>query len=517
VTVEYTVTADAAVCAHLAAAGVDLRCRTWDDPPAIEQPGQLLVGHTGSYPDAGVIAWCATVSPAAAYERGLDPIGGGVPAPMTLTLAGLIQQALAGEGPATDHLLILHPDGRTERIRLLPRPLPREPPGTTVAVTDGLTAAISAAERAVDPVVGIIEAVGEEASTPLPYYLAQLSAHPMSHAGDRGRLAAGVDPDWDRAYMRALGEALERYAASVYDPDALQEAPPEAITPAVSLDALVRPSDAMPGVLPWVRGLDLQTRRPTAVPAGLVYHPPPGPPLRPPITTGLALARSRKAAIHSGLLEVLERDAVMRMWYGEAAVHRVTVESATMQALTARLRAADLSVACWATPTDVGVPVCVAAVHRTTDYPYCAFGSAAAVEPHDAAMHAVTEATQNWMELDAMGPEASADTYEGVARYAADPRPAFEFLPGSATAAPLEAVLAVAPDDLDPLVDRLAQEELTAVAVSVTTGDLRALGFEAVRVVIPAAQPLFVRDPYFGDRVSSDAAAIHARRPHPFP
>ena len=516
-TTEYTVIADAAVCTHLTGADSDPRCLRWDDPPDIERPGQLLVGRTDSYPDAGVIAYCATIPPAAAYERGLDPIRSGAPAPMALTLAGLTRQALAADGPTTDHLLILTPDGQTERVGLLPRPLPRDPAATEVAVGDDLAAAIAAAERAIDPVVGIIESVGEEASVPLPYYLARLTTHPMSHAGERGRLAAGVDLDWDRAYMRALGEALERYAASVYNTDALQAAPPDAMTNAMPLDALVRPAGGTPDLLPWVSGLDLHTRSPTAVPAGLVYHPPPGPPLRPAITTGLALARTRKAAIHRGLLEVIERDAVMRVWYGTAPVHRVTVETGPMQTLTARLRAADLSVACWGCPTDEGVPVCIAAVHRTTGYPYCAFGTAAAVEPREAATHAVIEATQNWMELEAMGREASAETYEGVARYAEDPSPAFAFLPGSDAALPVDELLGAAPDAPEPLIEHLAHHGLMAVAVSVTTGDLRALGFEAVRVVIPAAQPLFVRDPYFGDRVSTDAAAIHDRRPHPFP
>ncbi|MDR9444726.1 MAG: YcaO-like family protein [Haloquadratum sp.] len=514
---ELSVTAAPDICALLAAADVGLPCHTWDDQPPIEHPGQLLVGRSPSAPDAGAIACCPTVPPAVAYERGLEPVGEGAPASMRPALAGLARLVLAADDPLTDRLLILHPDGRTEASRLLPRPLPRDPPGPTAVVTEGLEAAITAAEVAVDATVGIIEAVGEEASTPLPYYLARVSTHPMSHAHEQGLMAAGVDLNWDRAYMRALGEALERYAASVYDVDALQTAPPETITPALSLEALARPDEPLPASLPWVTGLDLHTRSATAVPAGLVYHPPPGPQLRPPITTGLALARSRERAIHGGLLEVIERDAIMCAWYGEAPVHRVTVGSEAMQTLSTRLRAADLTVTCWATPTAVGVPVCIAAVHRAAGYPRCAFGSAAAVEPEAAARHAVIEATQNWMEIDAMGAETTAETYDGVARYASDPAPAFDALPGPGGAVAIESVLTPGPTTLDPLIDALADEGLAAVAVSVTTGDLRAMGFEAVRALIPAAQPLFVREPYFGDRVGSDAHAVHTRRPHPFP
>jgi Uncharacterized conserved protein len=512
-----SVTADDAVCAHLDVAEIDVRCTGWDGQPPTDRPTQALVGRSESFPAAGVIAWCPSVSPAAVYDRGLDPIGPDAPPSMALTLAGLITQLLAADGTPTDHLLVINADGHTDRIPVYPPPLPRDAPVTAGVVGDDLGAAIDAAETAVDPHVGLIAAVSEEASSPLPYYLAQLAAHPAAHADQQGRLAAGVGLEWDRAYMRALGEALERYAASIYDPHALEQAPPGAIEPAVSLSQVVRPSSAIPPSLPWVSGLDLLTRAAIAVPAGLVYHPPPGPTVRPPITTGLALARSRPSAIYKGLLEVLERDALMRMWYGDAPAHRVTLATDQIDAVRARLRAVELTVACWALPTDLGVPVCVAAVHRSSGYPHCAFGSAAAATPTAAAEHAVIEATQNWMELDAMGPEKTAATYDGVAQYAAAPEAAFDALPGPDEAVGLESIIAPGPADLESLIEQIAAHELDAVAVSVTTADLRVLGFEVVRAIIPTAQPLFLGEPYFGDRVSADASAIHTRRPHPFP
>lgn len=511
------ITADVAVCAHLDGAEIDVCCEGWADQPPTDQPTQVLVGRSDSFPAAGVIAWCPTVPPAAAYARGLEPIGSDAPTAMALTLAGLVTQLLQTDGTPTDHLLVVNHDGHTERIPVSPPPIPRDTPVSVGVVGDDLGAAIDAAETVVDPHVGLIAAVSEEASSPLPYYLAQLAAHPAAHAEHHGRLAAGVGLEWDRAYMRALGEALERYAASIYDPHTFEQAPPGAIDPAVSLSGVVRPSTAAPQTLPWVSGLDLLTQQAIAVPAGLVYHPPPGPTVRPPITTGLALARSRPSAIYKGLLEVLERDALMRMWYGDAPVRRVVLETDVFDAVCARLRVADLTVACWALRTDLGVPVCVAAVHRTSGFPHCAFGSAAAASPTAAAEHAVIEATQNWMELDAMGPQKTADMYDGVAEYATAPGAAFEALPGPEEAVDLEAVLTPGPADLESLIDEIAADGLDAVAVSVTTADLRAVGFEVVRAIIPAAQPLFLGEPYFGDRVSPDAHAIHTRRPHPFP
>jgi ribosomal protein S12 methylthiotransferase accessory factor len=41
---------------------------------------------------------------------------------------------------------------------------------------------------------------------------------------------------------------------------------------------------------------------------------------------------------------------------------------------------------------------------------------------------------------------------------------------------------------------------LEAYAASVTSRDVERLGFTAVRVLSPSAQPLFVDEPVFGDR-----------------
>jgi ribosomal protein S12 methylthiotransferase accessory factor len=51
---------------------------------------------------------------------------------------------------------------------------------------------------------------------------------------------------------------------------------------------------------------------------------------------------------------------------------------------------------------------------------------------------------------------------------------------------------------------------------------VRELGFRAVRVLVPSAQPLFFDDPYFGDRARSvpdelGFAAELDREHHPFP
>ena len=75
--------------------------------------------------------------------------------------------------------------------------------------------ALDRAERALDPRVGLVHEAGEAESFPVPYYLAQLAATTgFSDAAVPGH-AAGVAADWNPAFLKALGEALERYAAAV--------------------------------------------------------------------------------------------------------------------------------------------------------------------------------------------------------------------------------------------------------------------------------------------------------------
>jgi ribosomal protein S12 methylthiotransferase accessory factor len=77
-------------------------------------------------------------------------------------------------------------------------------------------------------------------------------------------------------------------------------------------------------------------------------------------------------------------------------------------------------------------------------------------------------------------------------------------------------------EELDALLDRVAEAGLDAYAARVTTRDAAALGFEVVRTLVPSAQPLFVGEPYFGERARSVPRELGFeprldRARHPFP
>ncbi|MFB6194950.1 MAG: YcaO-like family protein [Haloplanus sp.] len=422
--------------------------------------------------------------------------------------------------------------GAERQVFAVPRPNDRDRTLRRTHRDVTLDDAVSRAERAVDDRVGLLTRVGERESFPAPYYLAATADTTVYSDARAASFAAGVDDDWDRAFVKALGEGLERYCAGVYRHEEFTDASPaareRAETTAVSPAAFVHPDDRSvdpADPIPWVPGEDLASGDAVTLPAELVHYPAPGDPIRPAITTGLGLGNAGVEALLSGLYEVIERDAAMLAWYSTYEPLGLSVQDPGFAALVDRARAERLTVTPMLVTADVDVPVVAVAVHREGDWPRFAVGSGADLDAAAAARSALAEALQNWMELRAMGPEQAADEEGAIGRYADFPAEARSFVAvdGEVPAA------SVGPDtvpsgvaELDAIVSRAADAGLSVYAARLTTPDVADLGFEAVRVLIPAAQPLFVGDPFFGDRATTVPAALGYeprldRAFHPYP
>lgn len=382
-----------------------------------------------------------------------------------------------------------------------------------------LDESLSLAEGAFDERVGPITSVGEAESFPVPYYLASLAATPFSDA-EAPDHAAGVGMSWDPAFMKALGEGLERYSAAVYSTDRLFVDPDRR----VPADAFVAPEP--PGeVAYWYPAEHLDTGDRTAIPSELVVFPPPETRIRPAITTGLGLGNGTVEALCSGLYEVIERDAAMLSWYSTDDPMALAVEDEGYRTLAARAGSEGLSATALLLTQDVDVPVVAVCVHREGEWPRFAAGSAADLDPAAAARGALEEALQNWLELRRMGRTQAEDESGAIGDYAAFPEAARAFVDAETTI-PAESVgPAERPSgkaELTALVDRVSAAGLDAYGARLTPRDVEMLGFEAVRVVVPSAQPLFTGDAYFGDRARRVPAELgfepQLDRPyHPYP
>jgi ribosomal protein S12 methylthiotransferase accessory factor len=385
-----------------------------------------------------------------------------------------------------------------------------------------LDEALSAAEAAFDARLGPITEVGEVESFPVPYYMATVASVPFADV-DPPDHAAGVAADWDPAFMKALGEALERYSAAVYRTSALETNPADPVDPA----RFVQPGDPVEAaaVEAWHPGERLDTGDPVDLPAEVVVFPPPERRIRPAFTTGLGLGNGGVDAILSGLYEVIERDAAMLAWYSTYEPVGLAVDDDGFGTLAGRARSEDLAVTALSLTQDVDVPVTAACVHRDGEWPRFAAGMAASLDPTAAARNALEEALQNWIELRRMGPDRAADESGAIGRYAEFPAAAREFVDPSTTVP----AATVGPDSvpegraaLSAVVDRLVAADLEAYGARLTPRDVEGLGFEAVRAVVPSAQPLFTDDAYFGERARTVPGTFGYeprldRDHHPFP
>ena len=385
---------------------------------------------------------------------------------------------------------------------------------------------LARAEVGLDDRLGVVGEVGETESFPAPYYLATVSNTERFSDVTAARKAAGVASDWDTAFMKALGESYERYAAGTYRAGWLTEGPADSVERAVTPDTFVRPDSwGDPGGLQWVPAEQLGSGERRHLPAETVLYPPPSRSVRPPVTTGLGLGNSESEALQSGLYEVVERDAAMLSWYSTYDPLEIVVpEADPYDTLRGRARSEGLSVTALLLTQDVDVPV-VAVVLERDEWPELAVGSDAGLDAADAATGALEEALQNWMELRGMGPEEASDADGAIGHYAGRPDAA-ESLTRADTRVPLsnlgpESV----PDgdgELSMLVDRVTDAGLAPYASRLTTRDIGRMGFEAVRVVCPTAQPLFFDDAFFGERAQAvpEEMGFEARPDrahHPFP
>jgi ribosomal protein S12 methylthiotransferase accessory factor len=390
--------------------------------------------------------------------------------------------------------------------------------------------ALAAAERGLDDRVGLVAEVGEAESYPAPYYLARTCDTSAFAASSAPAQSAGVDADWNAAFMKALGEGLERYSAGVYDASDFETAPPGVVDDGVTPADVVRRGDA-PTVDPedpirWVPGVDLATGDGTYLAAELVQFPPPVERYAAAITTGLGLGSSGADALAAGLTEVVERDATMLAWYSSFSPLELRVDADRYRTLTRRARSEGLETTALLVTQDVDVPVVAVAVHREDgEWPRFAVGSDAALDPEAAATDALAEALQNWMELRSMGRSAASAEDGAIGAFADYPRAAGAFLDADG---PVPAG-SVGPDAIpdgtarvDALVDAVTDAGLTPYAARVTTRDVDAIGFEAVRVLLPGAQPLFTDDSVFGERARDVPESLGFeprldRRHHPYP
>nr|WP_232792355.1 TOMM precursor leader peptide-binding protein [Actinacidiphila yeochonensis] len=161
-------------------------------------------------------------------------------------------------------------------------------------------------------------------------------------------------------------------------------------------DPMVSPFDpARP--LPWVRGHSLREGRPVLVPARLVHYGA-GTPADDFVfecSNGCAIGSCPEEAVLFGLLELVERDAFLLGWYGDAplpAIDLASCGSPELRAMTDRAALCGYDVHVFDNRVDLPVPVATGlAVRRDGGPGTFAFAAGAALDPMAAVESAVAE------------------------------------------------------------------------------------------------------------------------------
>jgi ribosomal protein S12 methylthiotransferase accessory factor len=432
-------------------------------------------------------------------------------------------------------------------------------------------AALPRLRKFVSPFTGIVHSIDETLGAPDEHRLVSMSC---GLADGRSTVGGPVEEHAssehvlrEAAEAASIGEALERYSAAFVPSDRLvicsADRLPEAVDPgrfALFSDAQLA-DPAFPfrpfrrdTVVSWVAGFALPSGKPAYLPAQLAFlawgrRSPAEQQIAYTTSSGLACAATLEEALLAGLLEQIERDAVMLTWYGRLSLPLLDWSGdAELVRLDARYfaptgleySAVDLSVF-------FGVPT-VLGVVRGARGVLGALGVGAASAPTVAGAwrKALSEAftVQRWVRdralerpEDVERPAAEIQSFDGHTLFYAHPDRAGRaaFLDGSPERRDTRDVAPLDGSDvlerIEAACDRLAQHHVSAFAVDVTSPDVRSAGFHVVRMIAPELCQLDVveRARFLGGSRLYDAAhevglvprPLTVRDlnpgPHPFP
>jgi ribosomal protein S12 methylthiotransferase accessory factor len=382
-------------------------------------------------------------------------------------------------------------------------------------------------------------------------------------AANRG---AACSASSERAVVRACGESVERYCSAFFDVGSLPVGSAEELR--AEGRACVRPEDLYPfadwqyvqpgfpyersdeRALRWVEGASAITGEPVLIPASCVYVPylfdaAVEPFTHMPISTGLAAGRTVDDCIAKGILEILERDALMIVWHGELPMPRLDPESCRGYSplVDQLLAAGSHGRAEWhlnVLTLDVDVPIISAALIDAGSPPLTSLGIAASTDPARALLLALEEAVLTRVLVNRMeeaqedstsepGPIRTLHDHLVAHATSSELREHLRFLTNAGDLMPLERLIERFHASTSSLEERILRAGLDALWVDVTTEDVAELAFRVVRTVMPGLHPLDNdhRYPHLGVKrritvpvalgLGNPGPMTYNRNPHPFP
>lgn len=363
---------------------------------------------------------------------------------------------------------------------------------------------------------------------PLPFVVrARLANHRFAAGHEDLFACSGKGMTIEDARLSALGEAVERYSAGIWQPQGVTwsargELDGESLDPRELVLYADEQYADLPyarydgsNVLGWAKARSLLDEREVYVPAlalYMAYETRTEDEYLCPITSnGLAAGSSPADATLRAVLEVLERDAFMITWLARLETERVDASShphADVVALAAAYRRRGVEVRLHRLPTDHPVHIFAAFLRQGSgDGPAVVAGLGADLDPALAARRAVLEAAQVRPALRRRA--RSPEMKKRLASLLEDPRRvttlddhdllytsrerlgAFDFLFDLDTM-PLDwaAPALTADEQLGTLVNHFRARGQEILHADLTSPDVGALGLYTSRAILPGFQPI---------------------------
>ncbi len=341
--------------------------------------------------------------------------------------------------------------------------------------------------------------------------------------------AAGVSFNKKRAFLKALGETVERYSLSGNNNKKFINESYERLTslhkPAINLkevtpilDKETQCKKAAKAKIHWIRGKSLMSNKDVLIPAQLIYVPyvyqHSEPALRFPISTGAAAGASLEGALYRGICEVIERDAFMIHYLNKLSSPRVNLSSlknAIINNVLRLYRRYNLELYIFDITTDLKVPVFAAiTIDKTGIGPAVSVGLKAGFDIETDIIGAIEESlmVRSWARDKFIQGGKKHKDKENI--ISLEDRESFwfpvsvikylDFWLKSKSSKKLDLSYK---KDLDgnyfkKIIQVLKTENIEAFYTDITDNEIKKYGLLAIKTVIPKLQPLYLdeRDSY---------------------
>jgi ribosomal protein S12 methylthiotransferase accessory factor len=234
-------------------------------------------------------------------------------------------------------------------------------------------------------------------------------------------------------------------------------------------------------------------------------------------SSGCAAAETIEEAVLKSICEVIERDAVMMIWYAKITPPKLNIGQDDFLAplYEDRFKKSKISYEFFDITTDIGIPSIMSIIINDSNLGWrCLMSAASSLSPRDATLRAMIEGGQsipfinyliNRIRLSDCDPSNFVDFEHNVRYYAHPPNMKyFSFILSSSKIRDIEDIPNFSTgsvcNDLSFILSHLKERKFTVICYDLTTPEAESVGIHIVKTIIPELIPLNIpKYPFLGN------------------